>query len=282
MRNWAIALLIGLFLALSGNAKAILIDPYDNVLAPDGFYGLAYYNYYTADEFTDKDGDKAADIDLTAQVTILRGVMYKHVSDIPFAFNVIVPFGELSEDDLLDESSSGLGDVIFGPGVFMMADEKSGTYLSYWLFIYSPTGAWDEDQTINLGQNHWYFQNQLAFNKMYNGFVYDMNLNLYIHTEESDHDYQAPMRFEVEASLAYQVTDKFIFGINGGGYWDLADAEVDGEKIDDSAMSRIQLGTTMGYQFTEKLGGNFRWTHDMDAVNDTKGDDFWVRLSYAF
>jgi hypothetical protein len=32
----------------------------------------------------------------------------------------------------------------------------------------------------------------------------------------------------------------------------------------------------------EKLGANLRWTHDISAANDTKGDDVWLRVSYAF
>lgn len=277
---------LGLALAVwwAGSAQAILIDPYDNVLAPDGYYGLAYFNYYHAGELVGPNGEKAADIDLTATVGVLRPLAYFHLGPVPLAFQVIVPFGRVEESDLLDEDSSGLGDVIFGPGVFLYANQTSNTYVSYWFYAFAPTGAWDKDQVINLGQHHWYFEHQLAFNQIFGKVVFDMNLNLYHHLEEPDNDVTLPPRFEIETSLAYQITDKLIAGVNWGGYWDLDQAEDgNGNAIPATKLKRFnQFGPTLGYQATERFGVNLRWTHDFSVANDTKGDDVWLRASYAF
>jgi hypothetical protein len=282
MKKLTMTLCLGLTLFWASNACAVLVDPYDNFLAPDGFYGLLYGNFYQADEITDSHGDKAVDVDLTAKVSLLRGLKYFHLGKTAVALQVIVPFGEVKETKLLNEKSSGLGDIIFGPGVFLYADQTSNTYLSYWFYAFAPTGEWDKNQTINLGQNHWYFEHQLAFAKMQGNFVYDMNLNYYHHAEESDNNYQAPARFELEASLGYQLNEKIVLGLNGGGYWDLDDGEVGGTTVTDSKMKRIQFGPTFAYTINEKLSANFRWTHDISAENDTKGDDVWLRLAYAF
>lgn len=282
MKRWIATLGLALALAWTGPAQAILVDPYDNVLAPDGIYALGYFNYYTADEFTGPNGKKAESIDLTATVGIARVLAYKKIGPVPLAFQVIVPFGKVEEDKLLKEDSSGLGDVVFGPGVFLYANEGAGTFISYWFYAFAPTGEWDKNQTINMGQNHWYFEHQLAVAQLLGKFVFDMNLNYYHHTEEPDNDYKAPPRFELEASLAYQVTDKLIVGLNGGGYWDLDEGEVDGSSVSDTKAKRVQFGPTAGYQITERLGANIRWTRDVSAANDTKGDDVWLRFSYAF
>ena len=109
MKKTVIALCLGLTLFWVGTASAVLIDPYDNILPPDGFYGLFYGNYYQADQFNDSSGNKAADIDLTAKVGVLRGLYYRHLGKVPLAFQLIVPFGELKETQLLQEKSSGLG-----------------------------------------------------------------------------------------------------------------------------------------------------------------------------
>lgn len=290
MKRWIVTLGFALALSWAGSARAILVDPYDNVLAPDGFYGLAYLNYYTADELTGPDGNKVSgsDLDLTAQVGIARVLAYRRVGPVPLAFQVIVPFGKIDAklkfdgETVLDEDSSGLGDVVFGPGVFFYANESSATYLSYWFYVFAPTGEWDKDQAINLGQNHWYFEHQLALHQMLGKVVFDANLNYYHHTEEPDNDYKLPPRFEAEASLAYQLTDKLILGVNGGGYWDLDEAEQGGSSVPDTKAKRVQFGPAVGYQFTERLGANLRWTHDISAANDTKGDDVWLRVAYAF
>lgn len=282
MKRWIVTLGLALALAWTGPARAILVDPYDNVLAPDGVYALGYFNYYTADEFAGPDGNKAASIDLTATVGIARVLAYKTIGPVPLAFQVIVPFGRVEEDKIFKEDSSGIGDIVFGPGVFLYANQGAGTYISYWFYAFAPTGEWDKDQAINLGQNHWYFEHQLAVAQLLGKLVFDMNLNYYHHTEEPDNDYKAPPRFELEASLAYQVTDKLVLGVNGGGYWDLDEAEQNGSSVSDTKAKRVQFGPTLGYQITDKLGANLRWTHDFSAANDTKGDDIWLRASYAF
>ena len=97
---------LGLALALlsTGAARAsVLIDPYDNILAPDGFYGLAYFNYTQADEFMGPSGDDVADVDFTATVGILRPIGYFHLGPVPLAFQAIVPFGKVEEKDVFDE-----------------------------------------------------------------------------------------------------------------------------------------------------------------------------------
>lgn len=282
MKKLTMTLCLGLTLFWASSACAILVDPYDNFLAPDGYYGLLYGNFYHADEITDSHGDKAVDVDLTAKVSVLRGLKYFHLGKTAVVLQAIVPFGEVKETKLLDEKSSGLGDIIFGPGVFLYADQEDNTYLSYWFYAFAPTGEWDKNQSINLGLHHWYFEHQLAIAKMIGNFVYDMNLNYYQHTEESDNNYQAPDRFELEASLGYQLNPKIVLGLNGGGYWDLDDAEVDGATLADSKMKRIQFGPSFAYTINEKLSANLRWTHDLSSENDTKGDDVWLRLAYIF
>lgn len=280
MKKSVISLCLGLCLFWASTAGAVLIDPYDNFLAPDGHYGLWYGNYYTADKLDTPGGD--LDIDLEAKVSVLRGLKYFHLADIPMAFQVIVPFGEVKEDKLLNEKSSGLGDIIFGPGVFLYADQENHTYLSYWLYFFAPTGEWDKNQAINMGRNTWYFEHQIAFAKMMGNFVYDMNLNYYHFQEESDNDYQAPERFELEVSLAYQASEKLVVGVQGGGYWDRDDAEVSGDSVSDTKAERVQFGPSLNYQFTDRLGANLRWTHDVSSSNDTEGDDVWLRFAYAF
>lgn len=267
-----------------GMAQALLIDPYDNVLPPDGSYGLLYGNYYHAGELTGSGGNKAADIDLTAVVSLLRSSNFFHVGKVPLGFQVILPFGKIKETKLLNESSSGLGDIVFGPGIFLHTHESDTlkTYVSYWLYTIAPTGEWERNKTINLGQHHWYFEHQLAFNAQFRNVVYDMNLNYYQHIEDSSTKLQKPGRFEVETSLGYQLTDKLVVGVNGGGYWDGRATKVDGIPVADSKAERIQIGPTIGYSITDKLGANLRWTHDVSSTNDTKGDDVWLRLSYAF
>lgn len=282
MKKMLFLICLGLVCLWQSKADALLIDPYDNALPPDGFYGLVYGNYYHAASFTGPGGKKAADADLTAAVSLVRLLGYRHVGGLPLAFQVIAPFGQVEEKKLFNEKSSGAGDLVFGPGIFLYSDEASKLNLSYWLYFFAPTGDWDKSRTINLGQNHWYFEHQLALNKQFGSFVYDMNLNYYQHTEESDNKLQKADRFELETSLGYQLTDKLVVGINAGGYADLGSAKVNGVAVADSKAERWQLGPSIGYSITDRLGANLRWTNDVSATNDSKGNDVFLRINYAF
>lgn len=282
MKKMVTTVLVCLFCMLGSQAEAILIDPYDNVPAPDGIYGLLYGNYYHADEFTDGHGDKAISADLSAEVSVLRMLAYKNIGNWLTTFQLIVPFGQMEEKKVFDERSSGIGDVVFGPGIFLYQNDDIKTYISYWFYIFAPTGEWDKDQAINLGLNHWYFEHQLAFNVQMGKFVYDMNLNYYHHTEEPDNNLELPDRFELETSLAYQITDRLIAGFVAGGYVDLGNAEISGDKLSGTKAERWQIGPCVGYTLTDRLSLNLRWTNDVASKNDSKGDDIWLRVGYVF
>lgn len=283
MKKLVTTMCLGIIIFCSSQAGAILIDPSDNAPAPDGTtVGLIYQNYYHADEFTNNAGNRAVSADLTAQISIARALHYKQLGNWLTAFQVIVPFGQVEEKKVFNEKSSGLGDVSFGPGLFLYSNDKINTNISYWFYAFAPTGAWDKQKSINLGQNHWYFEHQLAFNTSYKNFIGDMNLNYYQHTKESDTNLQKPDRFELETSCAYKMTDSLVVGLNAGGYIDTGNAVANGVAVADSKAERWQIGPSLGYSVTDKLGVNLRWTNDVFSKNDSKGNDLWLRVSYAF
>lgn len=260
----------------------VVVDPGDNFPAPDGFYTLAYGLHSSASQFNGSDGEKAADADFTLDLLVLRPVVYFHAGDVPLAFQAIALAGKVEEKKFLDESSSGLGDFIFGPGVFLYSNQESNTHLSYWLYAYAPVGEYDKDKAINLGQGAWYFEHQLAFGKGAGDFLFDVNLNYYQYPFENGAKFKSPDRIQVDYSGAYKATGALTVGLNGGTYWDLSEATVDGDKVPDTKAHKIQLGPQVGYQISDRLSATLRWLRDWKAVNDFQGNDVWARLSYAF
>lgn len=286
MKNTCLAALASVLWLAAAPARAgvVLIDPYDNVLAPDGVYTLLYPFHLQASKLMGPNGDEVADADFRLDLVFARVIAYRHVAGIPLTFQVIQPFGRVEESKLLDASSSGLGDLTFGPGAFLYANDERGTYVSYWLYATAPTGAFDREKPVNLGGHHWAFEHQLAVNQTFLGkkVVFDANLNFYHHAEEPDTRLRLPLRFEVAAIVGYQFTEKLIAGVHGGAYWDLDDGEVDGVEVPDSAARSAALGPAVSYQVTPRFAAAFRWTHDVSVANDFKGDGFWLRASYAF
>ena len=283
MKNLMCALSLSMLLLWSASAQAVFLDPYDNALFADGLYGSVYANLYTSDERTDSRGDKVGDTDFSALVTTVRASYYKTLLNVPVVFQVGIPFGEVREKKTATETSTGLGDIWFGPGVFLYKNPETSTYLSYWFYAYAPTGEFDKNHSYsNMGWNHWYFENQLAFSKVYGKFILDANINHFFHAEEKDNQVETPDRLELEGSLAYQVTDKFIAGLNLEGHWDLGDYKVAGATLQDSGATRYEVGPVVGYTFNDKLSATLRWNHDVSSKNDLKGDSYWLRLAYTF
>lgn len=272
----------GVLLAWAVSAQAVFLDAYDNALAPDGLYAIAYQNIFVTKAFNDSKGNKAADIDYSSYQTTVRAAYYKTVAGVPIVLQVGIPVGSVTEKKS-GEKSSGLGDIWGGPGVFLYKDDTSKTYLSNWVYFFAPTGDFDKNHSwANQGLNHWYFQEQVAFSKTWDKVVLDANLNYYIHTKEKDKKIETPDRLETEISLGYQATDKLLVGLDFGGHWDLADYKIAGVTQSDTAAERYEVGPILAYNFTDKFGATVRWNHDISSKNDFKADSVWLRASYAF
>lgn len=283
MKNLLRTLPAVLFLLWSVSAQAVFLDPYDNVLFPEGFYTSVYGNYYTAGHRTDSHGTES-NAEFSSIMSTVRSSYYKKVLDVPLVFQVGIPFGEIREKQAggVNEKSSGLADIWFGPGVFLYSNEKSQTHISYWFYAYAPTGEFNKNNVYaNLGWNHWYFMNQLAVAQGHGKFIFDLLLNHYIHTKERDL-IETPDRLELDTSLGYQVTPKFLVGLNFGGHWDLGNYKQDGTTFENSGAERYEFGPVLAYNFTDKFSATLRWNYDMFSRNDTKGNDYWLRVSYAF
>ena len=282
MKSLIFAVAVALLLVWSAPARAVFLDPYDNALFADGFYLSVYANMYRATDRADAAGNRT-DADYTALTSTVRTVYYKTLGKTHLVLQAGIPFGEVTEKKLENKKSSGLGDIWFGPGVFLYSDANSQTYLSYWFYAYAPTGKFDRNCSYaNVGWNHWFFENQLAFSKGYGKFIYDMNLNHFFHNKEKENQVETPDRVELEASLGYQITSKFLAGFNLAGHWDLGNYKIAGVSYADSGATRYEIGPVLGYNFTDKLGTTLRWNHDLGSKNDYQGDNLWLRISYTF
>jgi hypothetical protein len=294
MKRNGLLVVISLFLvgAFFTPSNAIVLDFQDNVACPPGFYGLAYYNYVDQPKLKDNSGNtvKTAtgdDLDLTVHVGSLRPVYYWKGLGTLFAANVIVPFGEASARNFATgrrQSSSGLGDILFGPAVFLYTHEKTGTALSFWEFASAPTGDYSkrraEEGGPNLGLNYWYLQHQLAFSTVFydkSPWSFDMNINYYQKFNASQ--VKPGDSFEPEAIVGYGLTDALRVGVYARYFFDLQKSEYFGAETDKAKI--FSAGPSIAYS-TPKWGVNFRYIHDFEAKNAPKGSQIWLRANYVF
>jgi len=273
-------------------SQAIVLDFYDNVACPPGFYGLAYYNFYDAPKLKDDSGENVKtatgdDFDMTMHVLSLRPVVYWKGLNTLWAFNAVIPFGQMEARNLTTgekERSTGMGDVLIGPAVFLFQHEKSMTFLSFWEFVSVPTGDYSRTRAIeggpNLGYKYWYLQHQLAFATSFaekSKVSYDMNVNYF--QKFSTSDLKPGDSMEFEGILGYGITDSIRVGAYARYWFDLQGStnyDVDADKV-----KIFGAGPSIAYS-KEKWGLNLRYIYDFEAENTTKGSQVWLRFNYSF
>ncbi|MFD1841527.1 transporter [Paracidovorax cattleyae] len=150
------------------SAWAIDVDPGDYVPAPAGTTaGLLYYQHSQRDRLYAQGQQVPIDARLTSDVGILRLVRYMSVGGLTVAPQVLLPFGRLDagRDTAALGRTSGVGDVILAAPAWLVNDPEFSTYLGISPYLYLPTGSYDRNRALNLGENRWKFDLQVGFVK---------------------------------------------------------------------------------------------------------------------
>jgi hypothetical protein len=277
------------FLILSGFARADVLDPLDNSAAPPGTAVLvSYLSHQHYPDITDSNGDKA-DLGLDVSSLVIRPVYFigKIADKVSYGVNAIIPgvHLELDSDNVFGAPSSktnGLGDIGISPFIYLYENQESQLFISFWEFIFMPTGNYDSDKAINIGRDTWWFQHQLAFGWYPGKFGIDFNINYFQFPESDELKYDEPDALELETVVHYAVTDKLRVGINAAYWQGLDDAEIDGTVLPDSEPMNVKLGLNLSYTVQENITIGLRWMHDVESENSPMGDWIYIKASYAF
>ncbi|MDM0118406.1 transporter [Variovorax arabinosiphilus] len=164
----AIALAAGLFLSPL-TASAIDVEGGDYTALPDGANAFVVYGQYARRNVSYVNGDKsAASPRLDSEVGIAR---YLHVMRINDRWTVdpqvLLPFGHLkpSRDLSALDSTSGVGDLILATAFKYKIDPAAGEVFGVTPYLYLPTGSYDSNKALNLGENRWKFALQAAYTR---------------------------------------------------------------------------------------------------------------------
>lgn len=262
------------FITISTMAMADVLDPLDNASAPVGTVVLAsYFGYQHLPEYETEDGT-TVDIGVDVAYAAFRPVYFAgKVFGRTWGVNGVIPFYDISVDG--GEQSDGLGDLVVSPFVFLYENTEDQIYLSFWEFIYTPTG------TNEVSNDSWWFQHQIAFGWYPGAFSFDMCLNYWQKDTDNAGD-DVSDAFELEAVAAYAVTEKFRVGIQTAWWKDFDDVESGGVSLDGTQGENLKLGINLGYSLQENLMINLRYMHDVESEAFTKGSWTYLRLVYVF
>ncbi len=153
--------------------------------------------------------------------------------------------------------------------------------------IYAPTGAYDVDEVVNLGLNHWGFDTTLAatyFNPE-TGIEVSVAPGVLFNTENDDTDYQTGTEFHLDFTANQFLSETFALGIRGYYYNQFTGDSGSGARLGDFQGESFGLGP--GFVWfpafaAGKLAVLGKWIHDFDATNRFESDYGTLTVAWTF
>lgn len=153
-------------LAATLPAHAVDVDAGDYTALPDGTnLAMVYYQYATRDTAYSNGSSQPGRPGLDSHVGILRGVHFMNIGGYTVDPQFLLPFGrmETSKDMSAVDNADGVGDLILAATVWLLNDKEQGRYFGITPFLYAPTGSYDHNDALNLGENRWKFALQAGY-----------------------------------------------------------------------------------------------------------------------
>lgn len=242
------ALLLSSFtLTAVGTAHGLEIAAGDYEPLPAGMNALLlYYQHSQSSDFYSQGRKVSDDFKLKTDVSLLRYIHSIGLSDTAVIEpQFILPYGHLhaSGDASALGQTSGTGDLILGAPVKWTLGTVNKDVFSLGPYLYLPTGSYDKDDALNLGENRWKFLLQAAYIHHFNAqWALDTAADVTWHKRNTDfgpegNTLRQKARYEYQAYLRYNLSPQTQFAL-GGGRIEGGSTSVSGDDQDD------RLGST--------------------------------------
>ncbi|WP_419689994.1 transporter [Burkholderia theae] len=163
-RIWKLAALT-MVVAFPTLASAINVDAGDYTALPAGANVGALYLQHAQNTRIYANGSRVAGGDITQDVGVARFIHFTSIGGFTVDPQILVPFGHVGATNQMSAlgNNTGIGDAIFAATIWLVNRPESNTFLGVTPFIYAPTGSYDRNRGINLGENRWKFALQAGF-----------------------------------------------------------------------------------------------------------------------
>ncbi|MDH4653696.1 transporter [Pseudomonas sp. BN606] len=252
-RALALATSLGLAAGFTPAAHALDVDAGDYTALPEGTnLGLLYYQHAERNALYANGHKAPIDAGLDSDVGILRGVHFMKLGDYIIDPQFLLPFGNLrAKDDLKGlGSDSGTGDLILASTIWLVNDPAKRRYFGITPFIFAPTGSYDNDQPINLGENRWKFTLQAGYiTGLTDKLTLDLVGDVTFFGDNDDYGPDSVTRkqselYQGQAFLRYNFTERFDIRAGISRTWG-GENEVDGIDLNDEPdTSKYNIGAS--------------------------------------
>ncbi|KWS14475.1 transporter [Pseudomonas syringae] len=214
---------------------------------PVGMNALLVYAQHAESSDFYSNGQKVSDdFRLKTDVSLLRYIhSFALSNNAVIEPQFILPYGHLKaggEASALGQTT-GAGDLILGAPVKWTLATANKDVFSVAPYLYLPTGSYENDDTLNLGENRWRLLLQAAYIHHFNArWALDTAADVSWFSDNDDYGSGSDTlaqktRYEYQAYLSYNVSPQTRFAV-GGGHIDGGENRVGGVNQDD------QLSTT--------------------------------------
>jgi hypothetical protein len=219
---------------------------------------------------------------------------------------ILVPVGRISGDvtvagNTFNQSADGFGDPmlefdfnLIGPKAQKNIPDamryEPGFSVDLLFDLAFPVGEYDDDQSLNIGQNRWYGRVGVPIIWQLGPWVPGRRTTLellpavWFFGENDDFVGQTletdPM-FQLDAHLTRDFTDRF-WGSLDAAWYSGGKATIDG--VDGDSLNNLGVGFTFGYQLNENLNFTFSYKSTIDDSDpgDLQMNSFMVSLVYGW
>lgn len=214
------------FGCLTVQAQALEISAGDYEPLPPGMNALLlYFQHAESSDFYNR-GDKVSDsFNLKTDVSLLR-----YIHSIGAGENAVVepqfilPYGHLraSGDASALGQTTGTGDIILGVPVKWTLNTANKDIFSLAPYLYVPTGSYDRNDALNLGENRWRLLLQGAYIHHFNAeWALDTAIDASWFSHNADYSANSATlrqetRYEYQAYLRYNLSTQTQFAIGAG------------------------------------------------------------------
>lgn len=241
-----LACTIALLTGYTSPARAVDVDAGDYTALPEGTnLGLVYYQHAERKSLYANGHKAPIDARLDSDVGILRGVHFMKLGNFIIDPQFLLPFGSLrAKDDTKGlGNDSGTGDLILASTLWLLNDPAKRQYFGITPYLYVPTGSYDKDDALNLGENRWKYVLQAGY---ITGLTDKLTLDLIgdVTFFGNNDDYgptgatlKQSALYQGQAMLRYNFTERFDVRVGVSRLWG-GETKVDGQRMDDEAQTR--------------------------------------------
>ena len=268
-------------------AQAVEVAPGDYEQYPVGAtIGALYYQHSTTNAAYAQGHKISSDFKLRSDVGILRLLHVIALSDtVTVDPQFLLPFGHVSSSGDASPlgNADGIGDLILAAPFKLRLNEARDT-LSLTPYLFVPTGTYDRDDPLNIGENRWKFELQGAYIKHFDAhWAVDLVGGATWYGDNDDYG-PAGQKLEQDVSYAAQIMVRYMpdtattFAVGVGRTWG---GETEVARVDqDNRLGTTNLRLTATRFVTAQDQLQLQLGRDLSVDNGPK-ENLRINLRYA-